>query len=1232
MAEVYLVFHIGLRQRFALKLLKTTLARDSRRLLLEGRIQSELDHPNIVQVRDIVDVGTSPALVMSWVAGPSLAELLERGRLTYEQADDIGRQVLTGLGAAHDAGTIHRDLKPANVLLQPQDHRLVAKLTDFGLAKLLGRDLSSVAQTRSGVLLGTPSHMAPEQITAASKVDHRADLFAAGTLLFELVTGVRPFSGDLATVLHHIRVGDRPTVRELAPDAPDRFVGAIDWALELDAADRPATSADLLRMWMGDAPPPETAWPSELLEEIESEVVTRITEISTAPNADPTWEASVTRQAPSRSPLPWILAAAVAVALAAVLWFAIPPGASLHREVAIAEGGYAGIAEADPFKAYRIRAEWESGRVAALWFETHTGAPYPLYQIQFHNPEIDVAVRSPLPQLSHMTLVGLRQEWAGEQIRRVEWVGVSGEAEVIETWEPRDDGTIERTWALPSGEQVLAPATGPNNLPNRKEVIALDDGGRISSSLVEDEIGDPYRGTRWTYDSEGRVVTRMRTDGEGNAEPHRAMIGSRRTFGNGSLRLDFIGLGDAPAMADDRCAAHVITTDGDRRRKECRGLDDALRLDRQGCAIREFTWSAERRTERCLGEDGEPTYTAGGWRERIHILDDRGYVVETRYGPGQRTDGVATTVTERDSRGLVAYRGPDRDASGAVIGADYGLRTTYDLRGRVETLVQVNDAGEPVAGADGSATRQYTYDSRGRLTAVRYFDARSRPVNASGLRHTEVFAYDGGRMPTRTEWRGILDEPVLDPQGVHARSWTWDATGQRTSVSAVDDTGAAVPLSFSGFLGERLWCHRIDTEWEGENWIHTCKDANGEPTPTDRGWAKWSYQTRAGDQFSETHMFDASGAPVDTAYGFARRVREHNNRGRVIRKESYDAGGNPIPGCATEVKEHDAWDNTIAIRCFDAIGNPVPARNGCTTQLREYAPHGVQTRGACLDAEGGPVVTRGGFSEAWSTLDDRGRVMSAHYVLANGEVRRVEHILDGRGRQIRSAAFDDDAPASLPGLPNEAHAIERRFDADDRIVEERLFRADDSPVVDAAHVTHTDFDTRGNVVAISHFDGSDNPFPSQGCATLAYERRSDGKEVSQRCLGADRELFEGRPGWAETRIEYDRRGHVIARSGWRANGTPGVVEGQWYHRVEHTTDSRGRALSDAWTDGAGEPAPRPGGRIARVDRDYSAYGTVEEERYSDGRGNPVPNEEGCTRVRMERLPSGAIASRVCLDE
>ena len=195
-AAVYRMRHTTLDSEHALKLVN--LPRDDirARLIQEGRIQARLRHPNIVPVTDVLDVHGVPALLMPYVDGPDLGRWLERHHpVDLGTALQVFQDIVQAVHSAHESGLVHRDLKPANILMDHHGRKWRPRVTDFGIAKIMDGPDGAV-RTRSGIGMGTPAYMAPEQIADAAHVDHRADIFALGCILYELLTGQRLFQAS----------------------------------------------------------------------------------------------------------------------------------------------------------------------------------------------------------------------------------------------------------------------------------------------------------------------------------------------------------------------------------------------------------------------------------------------------------------------------------------------------------------------------------------------------------------------------------------------------------------------------------------------------------------------------------------------------------------------------------------------------------------------------------------------------------------------------------------------------------------------------------------------------------------------------------------------------------------------------------------------------------------------------------------------------------------------------
>jgi serine/threonine-protein kinase len=249
MGLVYKGERLGLAKPVAIKFLHRSSAMVPERLerfRLEAAAMSRLTHPNLVSVIDFGEWEGVPYLVMDYHTGASLEEELRTGALDGQRAVFIAHQLLAGLGDAHARGVVHRDLKPGNILLIGGAGADLVKILDFGIAKLLDdgggpSELSVVA----GYVLGTPEYMAPEQ-AKSQPVDARTDIYAVGVILYEMVTGHRPFSGgaDLAVLRRQVEDPATPP-RELNPAISEELEAAILRALEKEPGDRWQTAGEL---------------------------------------------------------------------------------------------------------------------------------------------------------------------------------------------------------------------------------------------------------------------------------------------------------------------------------------------------------------------------------------------------------------------------------------------------------------------------------------------------------------------------------------------------------------------------------------------------------------------------------------------------------------------------------------------------------------------------------------------------------------------------------------------------------------------------------------------------------------------------------------------------------------------------------------------------------------------------------------------------------------------------
>jgi eukaryotic-like serine/threonine-protein kinase len=251
MGEVWRARDTRLGREVALKLLPDSVAGDEARLIRfarEAKLLASLNHPGVATVYGFEELDGKPFLVLEVIEGPTLAERLQRGALPWREAVEIGRHIAEALEAAHEHGIVHRDLKPSNIKLSADGH---VKLLDFGLAKGLGaksvtsevKFLTETSPTDAGVILGTAPYMSPEQ-ARGEPADHRADVWAFGCVLYEMLTGKRAFPGPTPSDVIAAILEREPQWAALPADIPSQLRSILRRCLTKDPFRRLHAIAD----------------------------------------------------------------------------------------------------------------------------------------------------------------------------------------------------------------------------------------------------------------------------------------------------------------------------------------------------------------------------------------------------------------------------------------------------------------------------------------------------------------------------------------------------------------------------------------------------------------------------------------------------------------------------------------------------------------------------------------------------------------------------------------------------------------------------------------------------------------------------------------------------------------------------------------------------------------------------------------------------------------------------
>ncbi|WP_438018922.1 protein kinase [Sorangium sp. So ce315] len=247
MGVVWAAHNEATSREVALKLLVRPDPELRVRLLREARACGAVSHRNIVDIYDADETENGdPFLVMPLLSGETLSSLLKRRRkLDVPEASRIARDIARGLSAAHERGIIHRDLKPSNIFLHTEagESDYVVKILDFGVSKFITGPQQM--RTATGILIGSPAYMSPEQARAQSDIDTRADLWALGVVMFEMLTSRRPIQGKAHEILRHVLQGDIPTVSQFVRQIDPGLDALVTRCLQRDRERRPRSAAEV---------------------------------------------------------------------------------------------------------------------------------------------------------------------------------------------------------------------------------------------------------------------------------------------------------------------------------------------------------------------------------------------------------------------------------------------------------------------------------------------------------------------------------------------------------------------------------------------------------------------------------------------------------------------------------------------------------------------------------------------------------------------------------------------------------------------------------------------------------------------------------------------------------------------------------------------------------------------------------------------------------------------------
>jgi hypothetical protein len=1184
MGVVYKARHLRLKRLVALKMIKAGVlaqAAELDRFRREAEAVAHLQHPNIVQIYEIGEHAGGPFLSFEFVSGGSLAERLRGAPLPLREATRLVETLARAVHYAHQRGIIHRDLKPANVLLsaacglagpssgsafsdnsdpaKPQAAEVVPKLTDFGLAKQLDADQG---QTQSGVVMGTPGYMAPEQAAGRTReVGPAADVWALGVLLYECLTGRPPFRADtMVDLLLRVLNDDPVPPRRLRSGIPRDLETITLKCLRKEPGRRYGSAAELA---------------DDLTRFLEHEPI-RARPVGAAERA-----------------VRWVRRRAAGVLTVLLVLLAL------------------GSATGGLWLWQRWQDEQEQASEARLRAEERGRAEATLTVGYFAN----MTRRNGEPEgVGPLTEAEARRRHTAYKVSRrgsaVERVEVLNTPEAFHRWNPlvalttgegddnsaaahsyrltRDDrgGVVEETahdaagkllWKLRYEDRDLARYTDGNRYPHSAEAartaylrIVRDEGGFAREVWWSDRNGQPrpspfgVYGVRLEHDSRGLRKRMTYLDADG-----RPMLGRDRTATR-------VMLHDARANpVEEACfgvdGQPVRCADGYHKWK--------TRHDEHGNQV-ELT---------LLDPDGKPAVHRYGYHRLTCGYDQRGNVIDSQTfaadgKPVVMTSGYARLTRTHDAQGT--YQGQTQwvvDTNGAYVPS-----RRLDARGKTLEQWYFTPDGRPTRHEDGCHRWTAKYDERGNAVEVAYFAVDGKPTKHKVYCHRWTARYD--------ERGNRLELTYFDPTG---RPGAHEG-GDHHWVAHYDERNNPIEERFFGLDGKP-----VVTKW-GYARLTRTYDAQG----TYQGQTQWVVDTKGAyvpsrrldgrGKVLEQWYFTPDGQPSRHVHGWHRSTAKYDERGNKLEVTYFDLTGRPMASVGRDHRvaaRYDERNNQIEERFFGLDDKPVVTKWGYARLTRTYDAQG-KYQGQIqwvLDTKGKYVLSK--------RLDARGKVLEQAYFTPDGQpsrhadgYHRSTSKYDERGNVLELSYFDSEGRPTAHEWGY--HRWVNRYDGRNNRIEERFFGVDGRPVM----VKHgyarlmREYDEggayRGQTVWVLH---------SKGDYVLSRREDGRGKVLEEAFFSED-----GKPqlkfGYHRATIRYDARGNALENVYYGAGNKPILMPGG-YHKLTRLYNGQDKLTQLAWFGLEGEQVVHKVEGCHKVKVVYDGAGRRTERRYfgTDGR-------------------------------
>ncbi len=1176
MGTVHQARHLESQRLVAVKVLHEGLSDDEEhraRFRAEARALLRLEHPGIVRCLEAGEQAGRPYFVLELMTGGSLQERLAERAFSPREAAGLVAELALAVQAAHAAGIIHRDLKPGNVLMDGEGR---PKVSDFGLAKHLE---GSTLHTMSGAIMGTPAYMAPEQAAGRmSLIGPATDVYALGAILYTLLTGQAPFSGESKVhLLERVRTEEPAPPTRLRPDVPRDLETICLKCLHKAPEGRYASAqalADDLRRWLENRP-----------------ILARRVGLAE-------------RAAKWRQRHPVLATLLVVASLASLagglgaLWYwnaYLRVTVRHYRGFTLSKDGPVGIQALTAAEARglsrSIRLSTRAGRaervesVNALG-ELAEASSGPLlhraqgeenYPDRLRPCQYDYR-RGPGGDLTHET--------ARDQRGNVLWVLQFTTPETAFYVNARGVATA-RTG---SGAAFVRFVWGQSGLAD--EVHYLGHGGRPHPN------DSGIYGLRYTRDELGRVarVVNLGRDGRPALDRDTLSAGEEREYdGRGRLVRDW-----------------ELDREGRRSRGANWVCGTEYKYDEAGnCVERRYFDEAGRP---CLHRDGNH-----GWRS---TYDERGYALSRSYfgldgKPAVISQGMARVDSEPDAEGNVLvtrYFGADGapclhrdgnhllrrkfDERGVLVeGAYYGVKgepviargqhrwvSTVDDHGRETETRYYGPDGNPALHSDGNHVVRRKYDDRGNVTEFSFFGVNQRPILVKGGFAVRRIRYDEEGRQVEERCFGRDGEPCLHKEGYHGYTAKFDERGYRSERSyfGVDDGRVyhKAGVARARFLHDDQG-REIEARYFG---------ANNEPCLHKEGnhAIRRRYDGR-GNLIQQEFLGLKDELVYVPAKGFARSLAEYDARGLQRRQLLFGPDGKPClhpDGNAGVVHTLNERGHVAEYTYLGLDGEPAPLPLGVTRIATAYTATGKVVEKRYLDAKGQPVVTRDGYS-------------------------RITIAYDLRGNETERACFGiDNRPCLFQG---KFARIRYLHDAQDNRVEQRLFGKDGTPAsVDGHHLLRMKYDARGNMIEQAYFDTAGKPCRhTDGNHALRFTYDERDRVARLDYLGTNGKPVAWRGQMASSLRSYDARDNLTELRFLGVSGKPTLVNGVHKRTTRYDPQDRPLVVTRHGVDG------RP-----FAETRHDTEGPIEEVAFDkDGRALPM-------EVRVRRVEAGGAAARL----